>query len=62
MALRLIIQRRLALTQGWPVCFGMPGRIGSEWVADLRRNTQPAITGKKHDYGDSGSIWIPAIG
>jgi hypothetical protein len=40
MALRLIIQRRLPLAQGWPVCFGMPGRFGSEWVAVLRRNTQ----------------------
>ena len=39
MALMVIIQRRLPLTQGWPVCFGMPGRFGSEWVAVLRRNT-----------------------
>src|SRR4030043_1237101 len=30
----------LTLVRGWPVCFGMTGRIGSEWVADLRRNTQ----------------------
>ena len=39
MALRLTIQRRLPLVQGWPVCFGMPGRFGSEWVAVLCRNT-----------------------
>lgn len=35
MALRLIIQRRLPLAQGWPVWNGMGGRFASEYAGGL---------------------------
>ena len=48
--------------RGWPICSGIAGRFGPEWVADLDRNRRPVSIGISGRFAPEYAAQYPISG